>query len=75
MSLMSQKLNTVFRGGLAVIIMFGLLSGLLSAEDFAPKVNPPKNLTDRSFWIKTIEAWKVPSASEVGAEIWPSANA
>jgi len=62
------------RTGLAATVMFGLLIGFLLAEDFAPKVDPPKNLTDRSFWVKTIEAWKVPSASEVGVPAYPGAQ-
>jgi len=67
-----RKSLTVF----VFIVLIGAFSQSLifSEEPFAPKVDPPKNMTNRDFWVKMSETWKIPGQSEVGIPAYPGAK-
>ena len=65
----SNKIHAVLLAAVAAV----LFQGFLLAEDFAPKVNPPKKMSNRSYWVKTMSEWEVPSTEEVGAPAYPGA--
>jgi hypothetical protein len=73
MRFLSHQLSRKIRTFLIAAVAAVLVQGFLLAEDFAPKVKPPKNMSNRSYWIKTMSEWKVPSTEEVGAPAYPGA--
>jgi hypothetical protein len=58
---------------LAILIAGSIFMGSVWAEEYAPRVNPPKNITNRDFWVKTISGWKIPSKEDVGIPAYPGA--
>jgi hypothetical protein len=58
------------------VVLIGAISQSLifSEEPFAPKVDPPKNMTNRDFWVKMAETWNIPGQSEVGFPAYPGAK-
>ena len=72
--MMNQKTNKIFV--VVALSQFAfVLTSLVSIADesFAPKVNPPKNLSNRTMWVQMIEQWDIPSKDTVGLPAYPGA--
>ncbi|MFC2141567.1 hypothetical protein ACFLR7_01365 [Acidobacteriota bacterium] len=69
-----RKIHKITGSFLSALFLFTLIVQATPAEDlFAPKVTPPKNIENRSFWMQMIESWNIPGKSEVQVPAYPGA--
>lgn len=71
MNLKSKKVLFIISLFLFAFISTGLVS--LADEPYAPKVDPPKKMEHRQWWMDKIKKWKIPSKENVGIPPYPGA--